>query len=47
MTSAFAVIAMSEAKKHSGNKLFIFSFSGLLRLAPTNDGYAERERFHC
>jgi hypothetical protein len=43
MTSALAVIAMSEAKKQSRiSPYFILHFSGLLRLTPRNDGYAER-----
>jgi hypothetical protein len=44
MTSALAVIAMSEANKQSGIYTLFYAlfFSGLLRLAPRNDGYAER-----
>jgi hypothetical protein len=43
MTTALAVIAMSEAKKQSRiSSYFMLYFSGLLRLAPRNDGYAER-----
>jgi hypothetical protein len=42
-TSALVVIAMSVAKKQSRiSPYFILHFSGLLRLAPRNDGYAER-----
>jgi hypothetical protein len=43
MTTALAVIAMSEAKKQSRiSPYFMLYFSGLLWLVPRNDGYAER-----
>jgi hypothetical protein len=42
-STALAVIAMSEAKKQSRiSPYFTLYFSGLLRLAPRNNGYAER-----